>query len=92
MLCPPRNGPCHDRAMPRRSRMVLAGLFLVLSTAAPRNQNLKPADGYVPDESTAVAIGEAVMVPIWGTAAIARRRPIARLSRTACGRLGARYR
>lgn len=55
--------------------MVIAGLFLVLSTAAPRNQNLKPADGYVPDESTAVAIGEAVMVPIWGTAAIARHRP-----------------
>jgi hypothetical protein len=37
--------------------------------------NIKPKAGYVPNETTAVVIGEAVLVPIWGERDIARHRP-----------------
>ena len=64
--------------MSTRLSTTCAALLAVLVVAAAvvlHAQNIKPRNGYVPDESTAVAIGEAVMVPIWGAAAIAKDRP-----------------
>jgi hypothetical protein len=34
-----------------------------------------PSDGYVPDEATASAIAEAVLVPIYGKTSIERQKP-----------------
>ena len=51
---------------------IAAGAVTVCGQVLP---SIQPKEGYVPNEATAVAIGEAVMLPIWGEASIARHRP-----------------
>ena len=51
---------------------LLGGLFLV---AAAAGQGYTPKSGYVPDSVTAVKIGEAVLIPVYGEKQIASERP-----------------
>ena len=55
---------------------VLAG---ITATTVLRSQSTEhsyvPARGFVPDSSTAVAVAEAVLIPIYGRANIERQRP-----------------
>jgi hypothetical protein len=52
----------------------LAALYVIVSAAAA-DPGYKPPRGYVPDERTAVAIAEAVLMPIFGAGQIAQERP-----------------
>jgi hypothetical protein len=39
------------------------------------NHSYMPSDGYVPDEATAIAIAEAILVPIYGAGSIDNQKP-----------------
>ena len=41
----------------------------------PKEASVKPKDGFVPNAETAVKIGEAVLIPVYGEATINRERP-----------------
>jgi hypothetical protein len=70
-------------SQPRFSRClrytaVLALFTLMLSaclSAAVAEPAFRPQRGFVPDERTAIAIAEAVLVPIYGVEQIAHERP-----------------
>ena len=49
--------------------------FGELQAAETGKHNYKPAEGYVPNEATAVAIAVAVWVPIYGKENIERKKP-----------------
>jgi len=53
---------------------LLMALHLVVS-AAVAGSGYKPPRGYVPDERTAIAIAEAVLVPIYGAGQVTQERP-----------------
>jgi hypothetical protein len=42
---------------------------------AAQEHNYLPKEGYVPDERTAIAIAEAVLLPIYGEKQISKERP-----------------
>jgi len=54
-------------------------LILVIGLSAlsmtPEKHNVKPRDGYVPDETTAIAIAVAVWNPIYGKEKIQKEKP-----------------
>jgi NTF2 fold immunity protein len=56
---------------------ILGGLlgFLVLIAAA-MGQTYTPRSGYVPDAKTAIAIAEAVLIPVYGEKQIAAEQPL----------------
>jgi hypothetical protein len=61
-----------------RHAVILALYTLVLSaclSATVAEPVFRPQRGYVPDERTAIAIAEAVLVPIYGGEQIAHERP-----------------
>jgi hypothetical protein len=62
-----------------RWRIIATSLLLMGMTAAssqtPQESTLKPKDGFVPNAETAVKIGEAVLIPVYGEATIRRERP-----------------
>jgi hypothetical protein len=50
--------------------------MLVLGTAMVAHiHNYVPVNGYVPDEKTAVAVAEAILVPIYGQQQVLQQRP-----------------
>jgi hypothetical protein len=57
--------------MKLRIALALVPLSAVLAIA----QSTGPAEGYVPDEKTAVAIAEAVLIPVYGEKKILSERP-----------------
>ncbi len=62
-------------------KVLKAGLLpiaiVAVVTGAPRadEQSYSPANGFVPDVATAVAIAEAIPIPIYGRAQIEAERP-----------------
>jgi hypothetical protein len=58
----------------------LLAAYLVLTApllfAEEAKHSYRPAEGYVPDVATAVAIAEAVLMPIYGAETIAKERPL----------------
>ena len=61
----------------RKSRILVLGipvLLICLQTALAQH-NFKPPAGYVPDERTAVAVAEAILIPIYGADNIRTERP-----------------
>lgn len=52
-----------------------------MPSAQPEKHNVKPAAGYVPDETVAIAIAEAVLTPIYGREKIRLERPFTAVSR-----------
>jgi hypothetical protein len=60
--------------------MFVAVLILVVGLATgysqtSRNTSFKPKDGFVPDSKTALTIGEAVLIPVYGEKQIDSERP-----------------
>jgi hypothetical protein len=58
----------------------LAALVLVVAVAPGFSRNaekssVRPQDGFVPNEQTAVKIGEAVLIPVYGEKQIDSERP-----------------
>lgn len=54
------------------------GLFSMSTGAAnvpPKPPEIPPRAGYVPDESTAIKIAEAILTPIFGEREVAAQRP-----------------
>jgi hypothetical protein len=65
-----------------RRALILAATFLIAisgGVSAVRSQAAQhayvPPDGFVPDSSTAAAVAEAVLIPIYGRGNIERERP-----------------
>jgi hypothetical protein len=64
-------------------RLVMTILLVVVAVAVafsqepqePKEASVKPRDGFVPNAETAVKIGEAVLIPVYGEATIKRERP-----------------
>jgi len=57
-------------------RVVLTMCLLVMALTGCTNQNLtKKEGGYVPNEETAIAIAEAVLIPVYGKEKIISERP-----------------
>src|SRR5688572_24100039 len=54
--------------------VIVVGAAAVAAGAQP-SPNVRPKDGYVPNAATAVAIAEAVLIPIYGEKEIAADRP-----------------
>jgi len=59
-----------SNAMKARQALYCALLFCVLAQAQPY-----PKSGFVPDETTAVSIAEAVLIPVYGKKQIESERP-----------------
>jgi hypothetical protein len=64
----------------RRRRIALAtasfaSYFIAGFLAIAAEHSYKPPQGYIPDERTAIAVAEAVLVPIYGAEQIAHERP-----------------
>jgi hypothetical protein len=65
------------------NRIAIAILLVVFGMTVAYSQepqesketSVKPKDGFVPNAETAVKIGEAVLIPIYGEATINRERP-----------------
>lgn len=56
----------------------VATLLLCLSSAlaqVPSNQGFVPKEGFVPNETVALAIAEAVLIPVYGKSVIDSERP-----------------
>jgi hypothetical protein len=47
----------------------------IMGCAGSREENVKPAAGYVPDAKTAIRIAEAVLIPIYGEKEVQFERP-----------------
>lgn len=59
-------------------RTLVCGLLLMTSAVGQKRQpaaSYVPAGGYVPSESVAVKIAEAVLIPVYGEKQIASERP-----------------
>jgi len=60
-------------------RLILAISLLSLCVAAnsqiPREPSFKPKEGFVPNAETAVKVGEAVLMPVYGEKQIVGERP-----------------
>lgn len=52
--------------------LVVIGLFFSMTLA---NQSHKPENGFVPDKKTAIAIAEAIWLPIYGENNLKRKKP-----------------
>src|SRR5690349_7766958 len=70
------------RSIRAMRRMLIAfGFLLIVSLSAgqqtycPENSAC-PTQGFIPDEATAVAVGEAILTPIYGSRHIAGERPV----------------
>jgi NTF2 fold immunity protein len=59
----------------RLSKVIVAIILFCGTMSAEQKHRVKRAAGFVPDGATAVKIAEAVLVPIYGEAQIARERP-----------------
>lgn len=65
------------------NRVAIAFLLVVIGIAVahsqepqePKEASFKPENGFVPNAETAVKIGEAVLIPVYGEATINRERP-----------------
>ena len=55
--------------------LVLLLIPALLFAAEPPKHSIKPSQGYVPDEATAVKIAEAVLIPVFGKEKIAEEQP-----------------
>lgn len=55
--------------------IVLASVAIASVAAEPTPHSYTPKDGFVPNESVAIAIAIAVWVPIYGAEAISKQRP-----------------
>jgi hypothetical protein len=61
------------------SVLAIAGVIALGAQNAP---GFRPKDGFVPDQKTAIAVGEALLTPIYGEKQIVSERPFsARLDR-----------
>jgi hypothetical protein len=59
-----------------RIRIVLSlTLFLTVAALCQSAPSYKPASGFVPDSKTAIAIAEAVLIPVYGEKHIEGERP-----------------
>jgi hypothetical protein len=56
-------------------RLLLTLLLLFATSVGAQEHSFKPAIGFVPDESTAVAVGLAVLTPIYGIEKLKRQHP-----------------
>jgi hypothetical protein len=56
---------------------VLLSFLLILEVAMgqPKSAGFIPKNGFVPDEATAVAVAEAVLIPVYGKDTILSERP-----------------
>jgi len=59
----------------RLSSIACVALLLVLSFSVDAQHSVRPKNGFVPDERTAIAIAEAVLIPIYGEEHIKSERP-----------------
>ena len=54
----------------------------IVPTAETAEHAFRPAEGYVPNSTVAVAVAEAILTPIYGAATIAKEKPLtAKLTR-----------
>jgi NTF2 fold immunity protein len=53
---------------------ILASFFLLTTVAM--GQTYRPRSGYVPDAKTAIAIAQAVLIPVYGAKQIASEQPL----------------
>jgi len=60
----------------RRAILLTMALFAAVAAAAGAQENVVPANGYVPDAVTAIAIARAVLVPIYGQRRIDAEEPL----------------
>lgn len=58
-----------------RSANLVSVLIAATMSAASNEHTFMPANGYVPDERVALAIAEAVLIPIYGAEQIRSQRP-----------------
>lgn len=54
--------------------LLVASVAVLLAADAPKH-NVKPKQGYVPDEKTAIRIAVAVWEPIYGEGQVAKQKP-----------------
>ncbi len=62
----------------RRIIFVISVLAAAMATAypqTPQEPSLKPKEGFVPNAETAVKVGEAVLMPVYGERTILDERP-----------------
>lgn len=83
-ICTRRRGGAEETCQAARSLVVIPTLWTLLClvvalqvvvSAAVADPGYKPSRVYVPDERTAIAIAEAVLVPISGAGQVAQERP-----------------
>jgi hypothetical protein len=55
---------------------LLGLLFVTLSAKPQKIVGFKPQDGFVPDEKTAIRVGEAVLMPVYGENHVIDQRPL----------------
>jgi hypothetical protein len=65
----------HLRAYAVAVTALSAAVATILLAAEPNAHSYMPKDGFVPNQSAAIAIAVAVWVPIYGEPAISRQRP-----------------
>jgi hypothetical protein len=60
------------------TRIIIMIVLFAGSTAypqTPQGQSFRPKDGFVPNSETAVKVGEAVLIPVYGEKQILAERP-----------------
>ena len=69
-------GRSADEIMKTKSTCIaIVALACSVVVAATDKHNVKPENGYVPDEATAIAIAVAVWNPIYGKEKIQKQKP-----------------
>ena len=62
-----------------KKSLLISGLALCVALCGdaqvPKDLTEKPKDGFVPNEATAIAIAEAVWIPLYGKRALRKERP-----------------
>jgi hypothetical protein len=67
----------HQQMFKRSGKAICALLAaIVLSLPVSAQENFVPRNGYVPDETTAIAIARAVLIPIYGAKTIEDEEPL----------------
>jgi len=65
----------YSRCNMRFRAFLSAALFLTVAAICQSAATYKPASGFVPDPKTAVAVAEAVLIPVYGREQIESERP-----------------
>ena len=60
----------------KRGLLALGGVIIMVAAASSSSHSFIPKDGFVPNESTAIKIAEAIWEPIYGKENISMQHPI----------------